>query len=295
MKNLFRLLTIGLIALGCSKDPVEPVNPNPNPSTPNTPGDTTNMPGDTTKLPVTDDKGTQKPVPLGTDAAPFGYWVYTPEGYATNGLKYPLLIYLHGSGEVGNSQSSPAELNKVLTYGPSKMIAEKHWAPSHPMVVVSPQCHESWWDREQVRAFIRFVSTTYRIDTTRIYLTGISMGGNATLDQLNSFDNNPIAAAVPIGAAGVINDLFTQRAAKVPLWVFHGEEDEVASPQYPMQLVSAINALNPEVRAKLTLYPGVNHLSGEMTYTGSGMGHEDPAFDPFSMDIYTWMYQYTKH
>src|ERR1700755_2712332 len=145
MKNkLFILLTIGLMALGCSKDPVQPVNPKPDPSNPNTPGDTTKIPGDDT-LPVTDDKGTQTPMPLGTDAAPFGYWVYTPEGYTTNTLRYPLLIYLHGSGEVGNSQSSPTELNKVLAFGPSKMIAEKQWTPSHPMVVVSPQCHEVWW------------------------------------------------------------------------------------------------------------------------------------------------------
>ena len=87
---------------------------------------------------------------------------------------------------------------------------------------------------------------------------------------------------------------FTERTAKVPLWIFHGEADEVASPEFPMQLVAAINALNPKVRAKLTLYPGVGHLCGEMTYTGTGVGFEDPAFDPFSMDIYTWMYQYTK-
>src|SRR5882672_9821223 len=135
MKNkFFILLATGLIVLGCSKDPVQPVNPNPDPSNPNTPGDTTKTPGDTTQLPVTNDKGTQIPMPLGTDAAPFGYWLYTPEGYATDTVKYALLIYLHGSGEGGNSQSSPAELDYVLTYGPPKMIAEKHWAPSHPMV-----------------------------------------------------------------------------------------------------------------------------------------------------------------
>lgn len=292
-KHLFILLTIGLIALGCSKEPVQPVTPNPDPSNPNTPGDTTKIPGDTT-LPVTDDKGTQKPMPLGTDSAPFGYWVYTPEGYATDTSRYPLLVYLHGSGEGGNSQTSPNELNYVLTYGPPKMIAEKHWAPSHPMVVISPQCHEGWWDRDHLRAFIRFASKTYRVDTTRIYLTGISMGGNATLDQLNSFDDNQIAAAVPIGATGIMNDLFTQRTAKVPLWMFHGEIDEVAPVEFPKELVSAINALNPTVRARLTLFPGMGHFVGEMTYTGTGMGHEDPDYDPFATDIYTWMYQYTK-
>src|SRR5689334_19598961 len=210
MKNkISLLLATGLIVLGCTKDPVQPVNPNPDPSNPNTPGDTTSTnPVDTTTtiIPVTDDKGVQKAMPRGTDDAPYGYYVYTPEAYATDTLKYPLLIYLHGSNETGDSQGAPAELEKVLGSGPPKMIDTKHWAPSHAMVVVSPQCHEGWWDREHVRTFIRFISTTYRIDTTRIYLTGMSMGGNATVDQLNSFENNQIAAAVPIAAGGVMND-----------------------------------------------------------------------------------------
>jgi dienelactone hydrolase len=297
MKNkIFILLATGLIVLGCSKDPVQPVNPTPDPNTPNTPGDTTSTnPGDTTTTPpVTDDKGILKAMPRGTDAAPYGYYVYTPEAYATDTLKYALLIYLHGSDETGDSQGSPAELDKVLGAGPPKMIDTKHWAPSHSMVVIAPQCHEGWWDREHVRTFIRFVSTTYRVDTTRIYLTGISMGGNATIDQLNSYDDNQIAAAVPMGSGGVMNDLFTQRMAAVPLWFFHGEEDQRVLPEYVMTVVPAINALSPDVRAKLTLYPGVGHECGEMTYTGSGMGKEDPSFTAFSMDIYTWMYQYTK-
>jgi predicted peptidase len=111
---------------------------------------------------------------------------------------------------------------------------------------------------------------------------------------LNSFENNQIAAAVPIAAGGVMNDLFTQRMANVPTWFFHGEEDETVLPEYVMAVVPAMNALSPAVRAKLTLYPGVAHECGEMTYTGTGKGKEDPSFTAFNMDIYTWMYQYTK-
>jgi predicted peptidase len=297
MRNkIFILLATGLIVLGCTKDPVQPVDPKKDPSNPNTPGDTTitNPVDTTTTIPVTDDKGVQKAMPLGTDDAPYGYYVYTPEAYTTDTLRYPLLIYLHGSDETGDSQASPSELERVLGSGPAKLIDTKHWAPSHTMVVVTPQCHEGWWDREHVRTFIRFISTTYRIDTTRIYLTGMSMGGNATVDQLNSFDDNQIAAAVPMAAGGVMNDLFTERMAKVPVWFFHGEQDQTVFPQYVMTVVPAMNALSPTVRAKLTLYPGVGHECGEMTYNGSGMGKEDPSFNAFDMDIYTWMYQYTK-
>src|SRR5882672_3379843 len=136
--NLFILLAVVLMVLGCTKDPVQPVTPNPDPSNPNTPVDTTSTnPGDTTTtIPITDDKGILKAMPRGTDDAPYGYYVYTPEAYATDTLKYPLLIYLHGSDETGDSQSSSTELEKVLGAGPPKMIDTKHWAPLHPMVVV---------------------------------------------------------------------------------------------------------------------------------------------------------------
>jgi len=268
------LLAAAWVLLACSKD--DPVT---------APGGAENQP---------DTGGTHKAMPLGSDDAPYGYYVYTPSSYKSDGPAFPLLIFLHGSGERGDSQTTPADLDKILVNGPPNMIQNKTWSPKHPMIVVSPQCHEGWWDRDHVRAFIKFISTTYRVDQKRIYLTGLSMGGYGTFDQLNSFDDNQIAAAVPIAGSGVMNAAFTARIAKVPIWVFHGEDDTTVFPDFSKAIVPAVNALNPKVRAKLTLYPGVGHNSWKMTYTGSGMGKEDPAYDPFNMDIYDWMYQYTK-
>ena len=51
--------------------------------------------------------------------------------------------------------------------------------------------------------------------------------------------------------------------------------------------------INPAVQAKLTMYPVVTHEVWAETYDGSGMGKEDPAYDPFSMEIYSWMFQYS--
>lgn len=287
MKNtMVNVLAVALILLGCSKDPVEQISPDPVTSNP---VDTA-----TNNKPTTDTGGTHTAMLLGSDAAPYGYYVYTPSGYKKDGPTFPLLIFLHGAGETGNSKTSPADLDRVLVNGPPSMIKNKTWAPTHPMIVVSPQCHEGWWDRDHVRQFIKFISTTYRVDQKRIYLTGLSMGGYGTFDQLNSYDDNQIAAAVPIAGSGVMNILFTQRISKVPIWVFHGEDDKIVPPDFSKAIVPAINALNPKVRAKLTLYPGVEHNSWKMTYTSSGMGKEDPAYDPFKMDIYNWMYQYTK-
>ncbi|MBL0739676.1 dienelactone hydrolase family protein [Chryseolinea lacunae] len=286
--QIFGVLLVGLAMLGCSKDPLQQI----------TPPDTNTPPDDTTAThPTTPDKGTHTPIPLGTNAAPYGYYVYTPENYAsdtTTGKEFPVLIFLHASGENGNSQTSPSELDKILVSGPPLMIKSNTWSPPHPMVVVSPQCHEGWWDRDNLRIFIRFISETYSVDTTRIYLTGVSMGGNAAMDQLNSFEDNQIAAAVPIAGGGVMNDLFTQRISEVPVWMFHGQEDKTVLPDYSMALVLAVNDLDPPVHAKLTLYSGIGHDCGDMTYNGTGMGKENPSFDRFDMDIFTWMFKYTK-
>ena len=235
-----------------------------------------------------------RPYCLGTTSSSYGYYLFTPKSYQKSDGKYPLLIFLHGYGERGNSQSTPSDLDKVLLHGPTKMIKNGTWAPAHEMIVAAPQCHGDWWDRELLKKFITYLTETYNVDQKRIYLTGLSMGGYATFDLLTALgEDSHIAAAVPICGSGVLSDFGNQNIARIPLWVFHGDADNVVKPDYSKSIVPAINALNPKVKAKLTIFPGVGHDSWTMTYNASGMGKEDPAYDPFGQNIYDWMYQYT--
>jgi len=239
--------------------------------------------------------GYNQPHNLGTTGSLYGYYLFTPESYQRSNEKYPLLIFLHGYGERGNSQINPSDLDKVLLHGPTKMIKNGTWLPTHEMIVAAPQCHGDWWERNSLKQFIEFLMKTYRVDESRIYLTGLSMGGYATFDLLGTFGiDSHIAAAVPICGSGVLSDFGTQNLATIPLWVFHGSADNVVSPDYSKAIVPAINALNPKVKAKLTIYPGVGHDSWSKTYDSSGMGKEDPAYDSFNQNIYDWLYQYTR-
>lgn len=239
--------------------------------------------------------GYHQPHYLGKDTSPYGYYLFTPENYQKSTDQFPLLIFLHGYGERGNSQANPLELDKILRNGPCKLIKQGFWNPSHEMIVASPQCHGDWWERTSIKNFIEFLMKTYKVDRSRIYLTGLSMGGYATFDLLSAFgEDSHIAAAVPICGSGVLSDSGAQNLAKIPLWVFHGDADNTVSPEYSKAIVPAINALNPKVKAKLTIYPGVGHDSWSMTYNSSGMGKENPAFDAFNQDIYSWMYNYQK-
>jgi predicted peptidase len=242
-----------------------------------------------------DKGGVHKAVILGTDSSPYGYYIYTPFGYTSNGNRFPLLVFLHGSGQIGNSKNNPAALNNVLAAGPPRLIQNRTWAPKYPMIVASAQCHDAWWNPDKVKQFIEYIISAYQVDTLHVYLTGLSMGGYATYDQLTTFGaGSHLAAAVTISGATNVTADKTKKAAQVPLWAFHGELDTTVPPNFDKVMVKAINDLKPEVPAKLTLYPGVGHDSWTETYDGSGMGKEDPAYDPFSMDIYSWMFQYSR-
>jgi predicted peptidase len=240
--------------------------------------------------------GIHQPHPLGTTASPYGYYFFTPEGQAESHDKIPLLIFLHGYGERGNSKIDPSALAKILFHGPPKLINRGNWTTKNKMYVASAQCHGDWWNRDMVKQFIEYLmESNNKIDTSRIYLTGLSMGGYATFDLLGTFGEAAhIAAAVPICGRGVLSEEGNSKLSKIPLWAFHGDADATVSPDYSKAIVPAINEFNPEVLAKLTIYPGVGHDSWTMTYDGSGMGKEDPDYDAFNADIYTWMNQYNK-
>jgi len=256
-----------------------------------------NSPGNANPLEALpkDTGGVHKAMVLGADNSPYGYYLYTPSGYTPTGPRFPLLIFLHGSGEIGNSQINPATLDKILVNGPPRLIKKGTWAPKYPMVVASAQCHDSWWDVNKVRQFTEFLRTTYQVDTLRIYLTGLSMGGFGTYDQLTVFGaDSHLAAAVIISGSTNVTTNNAKKASVIPIWAFHGESDQTVLPAADIAMRKAINDLKPPVLAKLTMYPSVGHDSWTQTYDGTGMGKEDPAFDPFTMDIYSWMFQYSK-
>ncbi len=276
MKHLLILpLAIAIIFTSCSSS-------DPSPS-----DDLANLPEDT--------GGTHTPHVLGSDASPYAYYLYTPSGYSNTGPKYPLMIFLHGSGEKGNSQTNAANLDKILVTGVPKLIKSKTWDPKYPMLVASLQCHDDWWDANKVTKVTEFLMANYAVDTTRIYMTGLSMGGFGTWDQIAVIGSKShITAAVPICGSGNITEANVKRASNFPIWTFHGDADNTVLPAYSKAMVKAINDTNPPVKAKVTIYPGVGHDSWTMTYNGSGMGKEDPSFDAFNMDIFEWMLQYKK-
>lgn len=271
----FLVLLSAFLVFSCDTEENKPIDYN----------DLVNLPEDT--------GGTQEGYVLGSTESPYGFYVYTPSTHSLDGPTYPLLVFLHGSGEKGNSSTDSNKLLLVLRNGPPMMIHKKTWKPASPMIVVSPQCHDGGWNAQKIHEFIAYCSTTYKVNPKRIYVTGLSMGGYGTFDYIGTYGANSYAAAcVPICGGGN-----TSKAANfldIPTWAFHGDADGTVSVNNSINMIKAINAQNPTQKALLSIYPGVGHNSWSMTYDGTGIGKERDDYDPFEQPIYDWMFEYEK-
>lgn len=227
-----------------------------------------------------------------TDAAPrLPYWLYLPENYGTTQEPLPVLVFLHGMGERGDT------LDPVTIHGPPKLIRA---GESMPFIMIAPQCPNDGpfhkWARpgqktgtqfwpnpetaQKVQNIIDFEKKRLgRIDSKRVYLTGLSMGGMGTY-TLATMHPKTFAACAPI--CGLYTGDVEVGAAKmkdIPVWAFHGDRDRVVSLADHQKMTDALKASGGDV--KLTVYPGVGHDSWTRTY-------KNP-------ELYAWFLQHEKN
>lgn len=190
---------------------------------------------------------------FGTTTAPYGFLEYLPADYATSGKDYPVILFLHGAGEQGQESGVNAATNlynKMVVHGPMRRIREgRHF----PAIVFAPQSN-GWWNSATVKNFLIWIETNYRVNTSRIYVTGLSMGGGGTFDYLRH-DPDRIAAAIPICAAAGANNSPSERDAlrSVPHIAVHNVNDGTVG--YGNS-VGFANSLGAELMATNTVLQG---------------------------------------
>jgi len=183
------------------------------------------------------------------------YLLFLPEGYGQKKQRWPLIMFLHGAGERGS------DLNKVKVHGPPKIVENKK---DFPFIVVSPQCPEDDWWTGKVEVLINLLDdivARYKVDTERIYLTGLSMGGFGTWSLASEYPER-FAAIAPICGSG--NRIMALRLRDMPVWVFHGAKDKVVPLKESEEMVNAIR--NRGGNVKFTIYPDAGHDSWTETY-----------------------------
>ena len=183
------------------------------------------------------------------------YLLHLPKAYKNDtDKKWPLLIFLHGAGERGNN------LDLVKKWGPPKQAEENK---ELPFIVVSPQCPvRTYWNIEQLNQLIDSVIKNNRVDTDRVYLTGLSMGGYGTWG-LAALHPEKFAAIAPICGGG--DPESAELLVDLPIWAFHGGADKVVPVEGTTKIVEAIKAKGG-TKIKMTIYEGVGHNSWSQTY-----------------------------
>jgi len=199
-----------------------------------------------------------------------GYLLFLPRGYGTDPEeKWPLILFLHGMGERGD------DLELVKIHGIPKIVERQ---PDFAFIVVSPQCPDEtmWRDHHlALKALLDETVANYAVDVHRIYLTGLSMGGYGTWSLAATYPEL-FAAIAPICGGGFPD--FIRELKDVPVWAFHGAEDDVVKLEVGQRMVDALRACGGSVR--FTVYPGVGHDSWTQTY-------DNPA-------LYEWFLQHTR-
>lgn len=195
------------------------------------------------------------------------------------GQSYPLVIFLHGAGQRGSDNKK--QLDHGVWNFALPEIREKY-----PAFVVAPQCPEDerWsvlnWDGEVNQTFGDSLSPSlhttrnlldeiiqeYPIDTSRVYITGLSMGGFGTWEFTQRFPSI-ITAAVPVCGGGDLTK--ANLISNIPIWAFHGALDNVVKPEFSRAMVDSFRELGGKPR--YTEYPDVNHGSWFPAYSDLDM------------------------
>jgi len=181
------------------------------------------------------------------------YLLYLPKDYNESDNDFPLVLFLHGSGERGT------DIEKVKIHGLPKLISE---GKEFPFIVVSPQCPDDiFWNVDVLIALLDKIESTYRVDKNKIYVTGLSMGGHATW-ELALRQPNRFAAIAPV--CGWADTSKANTIFHTPIWVFHGAKDNVVPVNAAEDMVKALKNYGSNVN--LTIYLEANHDSWTETY-----------------------------
>jgi predicted peptidase len=213
----------------------------------------------------------------GSDTLP--YRLLLPVDY-NPAKKYPLILFLHGSGERGND-------NELQLVHGSKLFLNDSLRKKYPAIVVFPQCpSNSFWSNVTInmnadssRSFsfqidekpslamdllqqlLKHLTQTYKLDKNRMYVGGLSMGGMGTF-EIVARNPNLFAAAFPICGGG--DSSTANGMKKVNWWIFHGAKDNVVLPKYSTEMVIALQKAKAKV--KCTVYPEAGHNSWDNAF-----------------------------
>ncbi|MCB2220698.1 MAG: prolyl oligopeptidase family serine peptidase [Bacteroidetes bacterium] len=183
----------------------------------------------------------------------YHYISYTPEAYDDDTLKkWPLIIYLHGGSGRGT------DTMKLYCCG----VPDQIWrGREFPFVIVAPQCpvNQRWSTDNWFGNFYEEITTKYSIDTNKVYLTGVSLGGSGTWYLAIKYAGKFAAIAPMSGFTRHMDFIMnnTDKLVDVPIWAFHGKLDKVVEFEDTEWMVNKLKGKNKDL--KFTAAPDAGH------------------------------------
>jgi predicted peptidase len=246
--------------------------------------------------PIETESPVLQPVSININNKIGGYYRSLPVHYAETTKSYPILIFIHGAGQYGNGIN---DLPLLLTDGVPQLLDEKRLPASfevngetHSFIFLVPQ-FKSAPGIADMKAFFDYALKSYRIDSSRIYYAGFSLGGLAVCDFAAAYSSN-IAAIVAMSGVSDDNEMLSKKCqsiaqSKLPVWVLHNENDEVIPVEEAEKFISLIKDAHPPIPPKLTVLPGEG-LANHDSWTRA----TDPLYKEDGFNIYEWMLQYRR-
>lgn len=202
-----------------------------------------------------------------TEKTDYNFWINLPKQEILDN-KPPVIIFLHGRSLSGT------DINRVKRYGVLKAIEKGRDIPA---IVVAPQLPFGPWNPDKVNEVLEYVQKNYETDSTRIYVTGMSLGSYGTMKFVGKY-HDKIAAAVSICGGGEVADACN--LAEVPIKVIHGDKDFIVRLSESQKIVNAIKKCNASAPLEFQIIKGGNHGSVENLY------REDA--------LYEWLFKHSK-
>lgn len=241
-----------------------------------------------------------------TTAASNGFYEYLPQGYDPAApQKYPLILFFHGVGELGNGTT---QLGAILDNGLAQQLDNQvnhnntqHFPTSFTVngrsssfIVILPQFN-TWPAPTDVDNIINYAVAHYNVDVNRLYLTGLSMGGGVVWAYAGGAGSyaNRVAAILPVSGAATLGEGSAQiiASANLPVFATHNSQDPTVPPNYTSDNVNFINNSNPppNPRAVDSIFPVASPQHDAWTKT----------YDPTQklingLNVYQWMLQYSR-
>ena len=177
----------------------------------------------------------------------YNFWVSVPDTYEEQKGEIPVVLFLHGASLCGN------DLNRVRKYGCLDAIS---MGRDINAIIIAPQNPGGAWNSYKVLNILNWVTNQYAVDTNRIYLIGMSLGGFGTIEFLANHGEK-IAASMELCGGTIRKDLC--KLNQVPLWIIHGTADKAVPVSRATEIQEAMRKCGSTDLLRLDKWAGVNH------------------------------------